>query len=156
VTAPTTRRPVPALTLARALWLCTVLLCAQWLGQAHAVAHGVGSGAGHTLAVHAQADGVPAAQGFAPAFDDTHSGHDLGLAHDNHHAPGLNLADGHEAGGAECRLVDQLGHADLLWSAQAPAGQTEHRGPAPQAWAAAPRAAAPAAAYQARAPPLHR
>jgi hypothetical protein len=31
-----------------------------------------------------------------------------------------------------------------------------HRGPAPQACAAAPRAAAPAAGYQARAPPTHR
>lgn len=152
MTSPTTRRPKPALTLARALWLCAALLCAQWVGHAHAVAHGVGAGAAHPLASHAQVDCTPAAQGFAPAFHAVH--HD----HDHHHdpAPGLNLADGHEAGGAECRLVDQLGHADLLWSAQAPAGQAAHRGPAPQACAAAPRAAAPAASYQARAPPPHR
>jgi hypothetical protein len=145
-----TRRPKPALTLARALWLCAALLAAQWLGHAHAVAHGLAAGAALTAASHAQADCTPAAQGFAPAFHVAH--HD----HDHDHSPGLSLADGHEAGGAECRLVDQLGHADLLWSAQVPAGQLQHRGPAPQTGAAAPRAAAPAAGYQARAPPPQR
>jgi hypothetical protein len=136
------------LTLARALWLCAALLAAQWLGHAHAVAHGAGAGAAPTAASHAQADCTPAALGFAPAFQVAQ--------HDHDHAPDLSLADGHEAGGAECRLIDQLGHAALLWAAQAPAGQLEQRDPAPQAGATAPPAAAPAAGYQARAPPPHR
>jgi hypothetical protein len=46
----------------------------------------------------------------------------LGLAHSVAHAPGLASVaavadehfDGHHAGDAECRLIDQLAHADAL------------------------------------------
>lgn len=63
------------------------------------------------------------------------------------------FAGGHEAGSAECRLIDQLAQGDLLCGA-APAL------PLPLFVQAAPPAAAPASlpalaagAYQARAPP---
>jgi hypothetical protein len=81
-----------------------------------------------------------------------------GLAHRIAHAPGqagahASWSHGHEAGGADCRLIDQLAHADALCSPPAWA-------PAPPPPAAAPlrlaiyAALAPApAAYLARAPP---
>lgn len=91
----------------------------------------------------------------------------LGLAHGTLHAPGRDAAahaaeapgahghgafDGHAAGDAECRLLDQLAHADglaLTALALPPHG-------AAQAAAAVPsRPAEPVffAAYAARAPP---
>ena len=77
-----------------------------------------------------------------PAAPTTSSGHD-----------GDWIGGSHEAGGSDCRLIDQLSHADLLWAlpaallpvvpAQAPT--------LPLARAALQRAAA--APYLARAPP---
>ena len=83
----------------------------------------------------------------------------LGLAHAVWHAPSEASQGGdwiggvHEAGGTDCRLVDQLAQGDLLWAA-APALPVMVSGPtlAPHA----PRRPLPpqgAAAYQARAPP---
>ena len=86
----------------------------------------------------------------------------LGLAHRVAHGGGAGtapavsakaFADGHEAGSAECRLIDQLAQGDLLCG-DAPAL------PLPLFVQAAPPLAAPASlpalpagAYQARAPP---
>ena len=83
----------------------------------------------------------------------------LGLAHRVVHAP-LNAQAGvaawpldHDAGGADCRLVDQLAHADALCggvpavAAPLPAADAAVALP-PQQWAAG----APAV-YLARAPP---
>lgn len=90
----------------------------------------------------------------------------LGLAHHIRHAPGLGAAattvaaappdwaDGHAAGSAECRLVDQLAHADGLCDATWAAAPAAPASPAPAAVPTpAPRAGS-AAAYRARAPPL--
>ncbi len=92
----------------------------------------------------------------------------LGLAHRIQHAPGpgaapaaaavaaapASWADGHDAGGAECRLIDQLAHADGLcdatWAAAPVPPATEAHEAAPTV---APRAGS-ASAYLARAPPL--
>lgn len=87
----------------------------------------------------------------------------LGLAHRVAHAGGAGaaavavsakaFADGHEAGSAECRLVDQLTQGDLLCaSALALVLPLTVQVAAPVALAL-PRPAAPAGAYQARAPP---
>lgn len=81
-----------------------------------------------------------------------------GLAHRVAHAPGLAPAhaqwvDGHEQGQDDCRLVDQLAHADALCGAPA---ALPPRLPAAQAGAAARAQARPAgtaAAYLARGPP---
>lgn len=81
-----------------------------------------------------------------------------GLSHRVVHAPGLApahtaWADGHEQGQDDCRLVDQLAHADALCgAAQAPLALL------PLAAAATPlrpqaRPAGKAAAYLARGPP---
>ena len=71
--------------------------------------------------------------------------------HTDQHPHGLAS---HEAGDAECRLVDQLAHGDALCAAAAPAPAPVLL-PAPMQAPAAPRLAQPLrAAYQARAPPL--
>ncbi len=83
----------------------------------------------------------------------------LGLAHRALHGGGTQgqvtsaWLDQHEAGSADCRLIDQLGHADLAFGKQAFPPCL----PTPAAASAArvqplPRAT-PAAAYSARAPP---
>lgn len=84
----------------------------------------------------------------------------FGLAHGVVHAPGLAAAsvaadghfDGHHAGDAECRLLDQLAHADALLL---PAAVLPPLPPAPAEAARQPAgpATAFAAAYLARAPP---
>lgn len=81
-----------------------------------------------------------------------------GLAHRVAHAPGLApahtaWADGHEQGQGDCRLVDQLSHADALCGAAAALPPQ-----LPAAVAATPlpqqaRPAGTAAAYLARGPP---
>ena len=91
----------------------------------------------------------------------------FGLAHGVVHAPGLVAAvatqspddghfdghfDGHHAGDAECRLLDQLAHADALLL-PAPALPPLPPTPAVAARPLAVHAAAFAASYLARAPP---
>lgn len=82
-----------------------------------------------------------------------------GLAHHVVHGQGSSAAhtpewlDGHEEGSAECRLVDQLGHADLALgtAASLPAVPVAEAAPAAQP-APAPGCTL-ALAYRARAPP---
>lgn len=81
-----------------------------------------------------------------------------GIAHRVAHAPGLApvhaaWVDGHESGAADCRLVDQLAHADVLCGA-APAPPLALR-VAQAATAPLPQAlpAGTAAVYLARGPP---
>ncbi len=86
----------------------------------------------------------------------------LGLAHRVAHGGGAGsptavsaktFAGHHEAGSAECRLVDQLAQGDLLCgSAPALALPLLVQAAVPPAHAA-PLPAEPAGAYQARAPP---
>jgi len=106
-----------------------LLLLAQALGLAHGVSHGL-LGAGvpaHGEACESHGDGQP-----------------------GHHAL---WAGSHEAGDVQCRLIDQLGHADAPapaasgWTAPAPTAV-----PLPATQAAAPRTR-PRAAHRARAPP---
>lgn len=108
--------------LALALALAWALLLAQGLGLAHGVRHAPGLAA--AVALSGPADDPPA----AAAQDD------------------------HEAGDAECRLLDQLAHADALL---VPPLVLPPRPPAAALAAPAPlvHAAAFATAYQARAPP---
>lgn len=107
-----------------AAWGVVALVFAQALGLAH-----------RTL--HAPALDSPVASAAAAPHGDDH---------------GHGLFDGHAAGDAECRLLDQAGHADGLLLA-APA--LPPHGPAPAPAAVPVRSAAPAfvAAYAARAPP---
>jgi hypothetical protein len=127
------RRVPPGLRLSagRAWLLAALLLVAQGLGLVHGIAHG-----NPQVAAHACADEEhvhEARPGFAAAH--VHGG-------------------SHEAGDAECRLIDQLAHADALFAAPAWAGLPPAGCDAP---ATAPRlawAAGGSAAYLARAPPL--
>lgn len=120
----------------RALLLVTLLLAAQAAGLAHRVAHGpqAPAGAAHTA----------------------HWGHAAPSGH-GHAEPSAGEATGHEAGtevSAECRLYDQLlGHADGLFGAAV----VDALLPAPTALPLPQRPShrlSPAAAFQARAPPL--
>ncbi len=84
----------------------------------------------------------------------------LGLAHRVAHGLGGSVAavqkawsGDHEAGGAECRLVDQLAHADALSSNPAPAAAVPAALTAEVDGAASSLPQAAPAAYRARAPP---
>jgi hypothetical protein len=130
------RRLPPGLRLsaARAWLLAALLLVAQGLGLVHGISHGIAY-SNPQVAAHACADEEhvhEARPGFAAAH--FHGG-------------------SHEAGDAECRLIDQLAHADALFAAPAWAGLPPAGRGAP---ATAPRlawAAGGSAAYLARAPP---
>ena len=131
-----------SLTLTRALGLCLALLWAQGLGYAHAVVHGSGLPA---PAASRSQDGPPR----IPAPDPSGAAqHPAGGSHAGDWLGGL-----HQAGDTDCRLVDQLTHADLLWApplAAAPGPRPGAR-PAERAWAV-PWQPLPAA-YLARGPP---
>ena len=71
-------------------WLAALLLAAQALGLAHRVAHATGL----PSAVAVQAAALAIGSADAPAHGDAGAGH--------------------EAGSADCRLIDQLAHADAL------------------------------------------
>lgn len=111
-----------------ALVLAALLLAAQGLGLAH-------------RAVHGQGGGGPQAAHAADAGHAVHGGH------------AAAWLDGHDDGSANCRLIDQLGHADLAFGT--PLGLLD----APAGAAAVPGCTTPAQgrtpsrAYQARAPP---
>lgn len=84
----------------------------------------------------------------------------LAQAHHVAHAPGLAqaaqvaLADGHEAGGDDCRLLDALGLAAALHGGCATALGAVPGDGAATAQQTAALLLGTAAAYQARAPPL--
>lgn len=133
----------------QAWWLAALLLAAQGLGLWHGVEHGGPHPPGR---LHARAQ-VPG---------DMHGqvhGHVHRVAHEASASSPVPDSpafwpDGHEPGSAECRLVDALAHADVLCLAEAaaPSPSPVTRAAAVRRWAAP--AAAPAAAYRARAPPL--
>lgn len=149
------------------VWLlAALLLAAQAFGLAHRVAHAPGlPGAVHAEspglpgalhadapglpgAVHADSPGLPDRPHFSAAF--APGVHDC--EHPHHHGAASPLA-GHEAGSAECRLIDQLAHADALFGS---AVLPPLLAPEATALAAAALPARPqggAAAYLARAPP---
>jgi hypothetical protein len=85
----------------------------------------------------------------------------LGLAHhvlhgqsgQGGHAQAAVWLDGHDDGSADCRLIDQLGHADLALGTQALPPGLPTCSSAPAVRADRVLRAAPAPAYQARAPP---
>lgn len=83
----------------------------------------------------------------------------LGLAHHAVHGHGGEAAhaaawlDGHDDGSADCRLIDQLGHADLAFGATPAVVGVPAGAAAPANGAAASQGQAPSLAYQARAPP---
>lgn len=132
----------------QAWWLAALLLAAQALGLWHGVEHGA-----------PQLPGRIQSQAHAPGDAHGHAhGHVLRGVHDtaassSAQAIPADWLDGHEHGSAECRLVDALAHADALCLADfsAPAPTSATRAAAGRRWT--PPAAAPAAAYRARAPP---
>ncbi|RVU47149.1 hypothetical protein [Rubrivivax rivuli] len=135
---PGARRP----SAAHAWLLAALLLVAQGLGLVHGVSHGLGHAVAHSLA-----QGTP--QRDAPSCADA------GHVHESRPVFSVAQVHGgsHEAGDAECRLIDQLAHADALFAAPAWAGLPP---PGRDAPATAPRlawAAGGSAAYLARAPP---
>ena len=79
----------------------------------------------------------------------------LGMAHGFAHAPsaGDTWSQDHEAGGAECRLIDQLAHADALCGGLALVPAVEVARDAVVVRPGPARALAAPAAYLARAPP---
>ena len=131
-------RTRPALQPWHAWLLAALLLTAQALGLAHRIEHAPGSAQRlHALGVAAQGGTAAAGAAWSAAGQgsDTH-----GMA-------------AHQAGDADCRLVDQLAHADGLADAAAglPAVLPT---PVLALTPAAPVAVPPLpAAYQARAPP---
>lgn len=84
----------------------------------------------------------------------------LGLAHRIEHASTAPHAEelvaastGHEAGGAECRLIDQHGLGEGLCDERPVPALLERPTPWPAAWAVVAVALPAPAAYLARAPP---
>jgi hypothetical protein len=79
----------------------------------------------------------------------------VGMAHRFAHAPsaGDGWSQDHEAGGAECRLIDQLAHADALCGGNAPVPGLVRVSATASARPAGALAIAAPAAYLARAPP---
>lgn len=129
---------MPHLTLVRACALAALLLLAQALGLAHGVAHARwGPAQGSLPSAPSALPGLQAGPVQAPPGD----------------FAAATWRGSHQAGDVECRLIDQLGHADAqapglqAWLPPAPAAQ-----PVPVMPAVALRSW-PAAAYRARAPP---
>ena len=92
--------------------LAALLLAAQALGLAHRVAHAPGlpgAAAAHAAAVfsadmHAHGDGAAGAHAVGAAGAHAHGHGAIDAAAGSHH----------EAGSADCRLIDQLAHADAM------------------------------------------
>jgi len=105
-----------------AWWLVALLLAAQALGLAHRVAHAPGLPGG--ALAHAAAAAFAAAPGHSAgravahvqrsgtafAHGDSGAGSVAEITADS----GAGAHASHEAGSAECRLIDQLAHADAL------------------------------------------
>lgn len=144
--SPARNMPRPALRPWQVWVLAGLLLAAQALGLAHRVEHAPGSlqrlQAASLASLPSLAEVAPAAA--SAQWGAPHTAAPGTLDH------GLSR---HQAGDADCRLVDQLTHADAL--CPAPAGSAAMPPPPRLAPAPAARLAlrpAPAA-YQARAPP---
>jgi hypothetical protein len=88
-----------------------------------------------------------AAQGLGLAH---HVAHGQGGPATAHASPWL---DGHDDGSADCRLIDQLGHADLAFGARAALPQAAVSAAPPARCRHPAQPLAPARPYQARAPP---
>ena len=134
------------MTLCRAWALSLALLLAQAVGLHHAVAHG-----GAVL---------QGSVGWAPGSS---AGLLLSAVDKDHHQPADEPARGaastgafhadHAAGDAQCRLVDQLGHAELLWLSLPTTWVVPVDRPAPLAAEPASPPDAARVPYQARGPP---
>lgn len=114
--------------------LVLALLAAQALGLAHRAVHGLGSGFGHghgaSAAVAPEHVGDPAHSArsgsarWGHAFHASHAAHESHAGHASHSAHAAHAAeaaptafDTHEPGSAECRLIDQAAHLDVLLAA---------------------------------------
>ena len=127
------------------VWLlAALLLAAQAFGLAHRVAHAPGLPG----ALHAESPGLPELAHLRAAF--APGAHDCD--HPHHHGVASPLA-GHEAGSAECRLIDQLAHADALFGSPVLPPLLAPEATALVAAALPARPQGGAAAYLARAPP---
>jgi hypothetical protein len=118
--------------------LVAALLLAQWLGLAHGIAHADHAAHRHHHA-HGAAPGGPAPIAFSEPLAPTHW---LG---------GQGLFDDHEDE-SQCRLYDQLSHADLIASWLAlpiPSALPQRALPSHGAW----HLAAQATGFLARGPP---
>lgn len=123
-------RSARLLTPLRAWLLALLLLAAQAAGLSHRLQHASAPGPGSATAQQAFAGDAHVATAGAE-----------------------RTAGDHAPGSADCRLIDQLSHADALCAGMAPATvqALAHSAPrAPATWQA-PRG--PAAHYLARAPP---
>ncbi|MCD0418877.1 hypothetical protein LOC51_16835 [Rubrivivax sp. JA1024] len=132
---PDDRHPASRLGLTFAVVFA--LLAAQWLGLAHTVLHGT-----------APAPSAVQASGHPPS---PHPAHDAAPAHEHRHGLAALFA-GHDDGSADCRLYDQLAHAEPLPPAL-PALDTLPPAPPRLAAGRTHDAAAEAAPYAARGPP---
>ncbi len=115
VVKPTRRRSAPPLL--PVLALLAALLLAQALGLAHRVAHGGAPGAAHAATQGAALDG--ALPNAAARLHDAAPGLPMAQHHDAHESDaetpeGLSWLAPHEAGSADCRLIDALAAADAL------------------------------------------
>jgi len=127
-------------------WLmAALLLAAQALGLAHRVAHAPGLSAATVAQATAPANAFAAAT--ASALEGAAAAESAGApAHVHSHFP-------HEAGSADCRLIDQLEHADAFFAGVS-LQPVLPRAAATGAAAALPAVpACSAAAYLARGPP---
>lgn len=132
------RTPLPR---AGSAWLlAALLLLAQGLGLVHGISHGIAPGKmAHRPACGLPASPAPAGPAAAAACEDKPAAHAHGGAH--------------EAGDAQCRLVDQLAHADGLPTAAMPPGALRTGCPVPATALRLALAEGGLAAYLARAPP---
>lgn len=122
------------------------MLLTQGLGLHHAVAHGATGSPGVVEPTQVQADATALGAGPESHLHTATETAPLATPSGAFHAD-------HGAGDAQCRLVDQLGHAELLWlslpmTSVVPANRLVQ---AVEAWASPPDAAR--APYQARGPP---
>lgn len=125
---PTCLRPRATRRLVEALLLA--LLCAQWIGLAHAIAHGPAEAVGVARADHGGHGG--------------HGGHD---DHEDHW--------GHDADTPVCEVFDDLLCVQAVCGAGATVLPQEHAGPAaPPRRQPVPPGAAPCP-YEARGPPAN-
>ncbi|KPG00291.1 hypothetical protein IP87_02760, partial [beta proteobacterium AAP121] len=146
------RPPLPA----GAAWLlAALLLLAQGLGLVHGIAHGVAHGMAHGVPqapAHAAA-GLPAhgVAAAAPVCEEAGHGHAHAAAPADGWAAAHAHGGAHEAGDAQCRLIDQLAHADGLWAADAAPVLPPARSAAPATALRLALAGGGSAAYLARA-----
>lgn len=130
-----------SLSLLNAWLLALLLLAAQAAGLSHRISH-----APQAAALDGVAGLALQEPGSSADLNAHHAGHQTGH-HADHHA------DPHQPGSADCRLIDQLAHADALCAGDATPGPLPP--PRSAAWALdAPHGLASAfALYLARAPP---